>query len=195
MDELSPEVEDTVRVRPRVEPELPFDPSSIEADTVILSAEEIRSELRAPSFAAPGGSRLNSSRPPEPAGEMVAKIHVGSHEAISLDRPTIIGRAPNPPRILQGIAPRLVMVPSPMKEVSASHVEFRQTGASVVLTDLGSTNGTRILPPNGANRLLRQGESTVILDGTIVEIGDGIRILLERSDSQTVRSGISDSEG
>ncbi len=73
------------------------------------------------------------------------------------------------------------MVPSPMKEVSASHVEFRQTGYSVVLTDLGSTNGTRILPPGGGNRLLRQGESTVILDGTIVEIGDGIRILIEHS--------------
>lgn len=69
--------------------------------------------------------------------------------------------------------PALMAVPSPRGEVSASHVEIRQEGRTVVVTDMRSTNGTVVTVPGRAATTLRQGESVVVLPGTMVDIGDG----------------------
>jgi pSer/pThr/pTyr-binding forkhead associated (FHA) protein len=57
-------------------------------------------------------------------------------------------------------------------------VEILQEADTVVVTDLGSTNGTTVTLAGFAPRTLRQGESLVVGAGTIVDIGDGIRILI-----------------
>ncbi|GAA4665901.1 FHA domain-containing protein [Frondihabitans cladoniiphilus] len=93
--------------------------------------------------------------------------------AWSLSSPLVIGRRPSGPRVLRGDVPALVTVPSPRGEVSGSHVEIRQEGSAVVVTDLRSTNGTRVEIPGRNPVALRQGESLVVLTGTIVDIGDG----------------------
>ncbi len=90
-----------------------------------------------------------------------------------LDAVSYVGRRPSSPRIVYGQMPRLVRVPSPRQEVSSTHVELRQLGASVVLTDMHSTNGSIVFPPGGEPRKLRQGESVVATPGTLVDIGDG----------------------
>jgi hypothetical protein len=90
-----------------------------------------------------------------------------------LDAVSYVGRRPSSPRIIYGQMPRLVRVPSPKQEVSSTHVELRQLGASVVLTDMRSTNGSIVFPPGGEPRKLRQGESVVATPGTLVDIGDG----------------------
>ena len=90
-----------------------------------------------------------------------------------LDAVSYVGRRPSSPRIIYGQMPRLVRVPSPKQEVSSTHVELRQLGASVVLTDMKSTNGSVVFPPGGEARKLRQGESIVATPGTLVDIGDG----------------------
>lgn len=90
-----------------------------------------------------------------------------------LDAVSYVGRRPSSPRIIYGQMPRLVRVPSPKHEVSSTHVELRQLGSSVVLTDMRSTNGSIVFPPGGAPRKLRQGESVVASPGTLVDIGDG----------------------
>ncbi len=96
---------------------------------------------------------------------------------IGLDTAAYIGRRPTAPRIVSGgTVPRLVRVPSPAREVSGTHLEVRQSGTSVVVTDLGSTNGTVVLVPRSQPRKLRQGESVVVTTGTLVDIGDGIVI-------------------
>ena len=69
--------------------------------------------------------------------------------------------------------PRLVRVSSGGHEVSSTHIELRQLGSSVVVTDMRSTNGSVVFPPGGAQRKLRQGESVVVSPGTLVDIGDG----------------------
>lgn len=94
-------------------------------------------------------------------------------DVVPLDGPVIVGRRPSAPRIVAGPEPRLVSVASPHGEVSATHVEIRQEGAAVVVTDLRSTNGTRVVIPGRHPVALRQGESIVVLAGTIVDIGDG----------------------
>ena len=111
----------------------------------------------------------------DPEGQIVRHHHirVNRHEPIPLDAPALIGRKPVSPRIQKGEVPRLVRVPSPGREVSSTHVELRQQGASVIVTDLRSTNGTVVLIPGASAQKLRQGESLVVSAGTVVDIGDG----------------------
>jgi hypothetical protein len=105
-------------------------------------------------------------------------LRIGTHEPIPLEVPAYVGRRPSTPRISGSRMPRLVMVPSPTREVSSTHVEFRQEGATVVVTDLGSTNGTIVASGGSSPRGLRQGESVVVGAGSVVDIGDGIRIVV-----------------
>lgn len=100
-------------------------------------------------------------------------VRVGPGDSIELDTPIVVGRKPTLPRVESGILPRLVAVPSPEQEVSSTHLRIEQSGDAVVVTDLRSTNGTVIVRPGGASSRLRPGESTVVLHGTVVQIGDG----------------------
>lgn len=154
--------------------------SLVDADTVV-SAEGPRN-ARAGSV---GSDAPRTAGPPtvplpneEPERHPISTIRIGTHEPILLDVPTYIGRRPSAPRITGGRLPRLVMVPSPAREVSATHVEIRQEGPTVVVTDLGSTNGTTVTHPRGAPVTLRQGESVVLVIGSVVDIGDGIRVII-----------------
>ncbi|MEO7147957.1 MAG: FHA domain-containing protein [Terrimesophilobacter sp.] len=113
---------------------------------------------------------------PRPRGHRVHAIHIGNHEAIPLDAPALIGRRPSSPRIAGNVHPKLIRVPSPTREISSTHVEIRQEGSAVVVTDLDSTNGTLIAVPGFPSRKLRQGESVAVTPGTVVELGDGIAI-------------------
>ncbi|MFM9876440.1 MAG: FHA domain-containing protein [Rhodoglobus sp.] len=100
-------------------------------------------------------------------------LRVGSGtDPIILDAPCYVGRNPSAPRVVSGLPPRLVRVPSPLREVSGSHVEVRQLGSTVIVTDLKSTNGSIVMVPGSVPRKLRQGESVVVSPGTLVDIGD-----------------------
>ncbi|GAB2461689.1 hypothetical protein GCM10027029_25130 [Conyzicola lurida] len=96
-----------------------------------------------------------------------------SGRTVLLDAVVYLGRAPTSPRIQHGLIPKLVRVPSPRGEVSGTHLEIRQLGASIVVTDLRSTNGSVVAVPGSVARALRQGESMVVTPGTLVDIGDG----------------------
>ena len=98
----------------------------------------------------------------------------GSTTVVSLDRPAFIGRGPALPRVPSGVRPRLVRVPSPTGEISASHIELRQVGVTVVATDLKSTNGSIVRMPGLPAVTLRQGESLVVAPFTLIDLGDGI---------------------
>ena len=99
-------------------------------------------------------------------------LRIGA-EVVPLDREVFIGRNPTPPRIRSGEVPRLVAVASPSSDVSRTHLSVRQLGGSVIVTDLRSTNGSRVEVPGSAPRTLRQGESMVVSVGTRIDIGDG----------------------
>jgi hypothetical protein len=101
------------------------------------------------------------------------RFTINSNPPIGLDATAIIGRRPTLPRVMKGRAPRLVRVPSPLREVSSTHVELRQQGALVVVTDLRSTNGSIVTVPGREPVKLRQGESVVVVPGTTIDIGDG----------------------
>ncbi|MCU1635970.1 MAG: hypothetical protein JWQ68_1209 [Cryobacterium sp.] len=90
-----------------------------------------------------------------------------------LDGVYYLGRRPRAPRLSGGSPPRLVSVGSRTSAVSGTHLEIRQEGDSVVVTDLGSTNGTVINPPRGGIQRLRPGQSLTVVPGATVDIGDG----------------------
>lgn len=109
-----------------------------------------------------------------PAPPLFYAFRVGlGNASILLDSPCYVGRRPSAPRVSSGPPPRLLRVPSALKEVSATHLELRQVGSSVVVTDLRSTNGSIVMIPGSVPRTLRQGESVVVSPGTLVDIGDG----------------------
>lgn len=100
-------------------------------------------------------------------------VRVGPGDSIGLEVPILVGRRPAPPRVESGALLRLVTVSSPEQEVSSTHLRIEQSGDAVVVTDLRSTNGTVVVRPDGDTSRLRPGESTVVLSGTVVNIGDG----------------------
>jgi hypothetical protein len=109
---------------------------------------------------------------PAPVGALFA-LSLDGREPEPLDGPVIIGRRPHP-RMSDSSAPqRLLAVDSPQKKVSANHVEIAPSGRTVVVTDLRSTNGTRVLVDGVRSVRLRQGDSVVAGRSAIVEIGDG----------------------
>lgn len=129
--------------------------------------------------------------PPPPAADDRGGIHSFSlgGTVYRLDTPVVAGRNPRGPRVPTGEAIQLVTVPSESSEVSSSHVEIRQRGSSVIVTDLRSTNGSSVTIPLSQPRRLRQGESVVVSPGSLVDIGDGniIQILPLIADSSAGR--------
>lgn len=149
----------------------PVPPDAVDGDTVILARKIL---AREPVVARP--TRPEPKAQPVDSPALPYRIRVGNQEPIPLDAPVYIGRKPSAPRISSGAPPRLVRVPSVLREVSSTHVEVRQQGSSVIVTDLRSTNATLVLVPGIAPLKLRQGESVVVSTGTVVDIGDGNRI-------------------
>lgn len=164
---MGDELDDTVIVPPR----LPAAPPEPDLDDTVVS---VRPDPRQPGDPAPDAAvpRVRDEAAGTGPGYYAFRVGLGS-ETIPLDAPAYIGRRPSAPRVVVGGHPRLIRVASPQKEVSATHLELRQRGASVVVTDLRSTNGSTVMIPGSVPRKLRQGESIVVSPGTLVDIGDG----------------------
>jgi hypothetical protein len=122
--------------------------------------------------------------PPQPRRPYRVKMADGV--VVSLDLTVYLGRRPSVPRIASDRRVRLVAVPSVKKEVSATHLELRQTGEAVVATDMRSTNGSTIIVPGSKPRTLLRGESAVVTPGTLIDLGDGNMLELLSPDRLTV---------
>lgn len=113
-----------------------------------------------------------------PPRAAVAHLVLSTGDEVEVDRPLIIGRAPEARRFFSGDEPRLVTVPSPQHEISSTHLEIRpdNDGGAAVVTDLGSTNGTVLVQPGLAPEDLRPGYPVTLLNGAIIDLGDGVTI-------------------
>ncbi len=114
----------------------------------------------------------------------VARLVLSSGEDLEVDRVILIGRAPEARRFTSTEQPRLVKVPSPLHEISSTHVEIRPgSGAdhgSAVVTDLGSTNGTILEQPGLGPEGLRPGIAVQLIPGATINLGDGVSIQVTR---------------
>jgi hypothetical protein len=119
-----------------------------------------------------GGGRARLAAPP--AAPQPHAIVFPDGRIVALDRVVYVGRSPRSPRITSGVAPELVTVASPLREVSATHLQIHQEGRAVVVRDLGSTNGTRVTAPGVAPSLLSPGGSRAVAPGARLDLGDGV---------------------
>lgn len=159
-----------------------------EANTIIVSRAGSRQlDVSLAEYAMPAPANAPVSVPERPRVNYA--ILIGAHPPIPLDVPAYVGRRPSTPRINGLRMPRLVMVPSPLREVSGTHVEILQQADTVVVTDLGSTNGTTVTMAGFSPRSLRQGESLVVGAKTVVDIGDGIRIVIVTFQDEATTEG------
>lgn len=92
-----------------------------------------------------------------------------------LTKPLIMGRLPAAPlRGDRGVT--LVVLASPDGVVSSTHARIEVLGDVVVVTDLRSTNGTRVINPGQPTVLLAPGDSMALGVGAIIDLGDGNRL-------------------
>lgn len=120
-------------------------------------------------------------QPPAPdVTRPVARLVISNGETVEVDRVVLIGRAPEARRFTATEQPRLVTVPSPLHEISSTHVEVRPgSGAdhgSAVVTDMGSTNGTVLIQPGLGPEDLKPGIAVQLIPGAIINLGDGVTI-------------------
>ncbi len=78
-----------------------------------------------------------------------------------------------------------LQVPSPNGDVSRSHLEIRANGGAVVVTDLGSTNGTEIAVPGRLPERLRPRQPRAIEPGTTVNLAGEVTFVYETEQSGT----------
>lgn len=91
----------------------------------------------------------------------------------------IIGRQPRiHPAMMD--KQRSLAVPSPKKEISRNHCEFRVTGWDVYLRDLGSNNGTFLIRPGQPPLRVSETSPVSVQMGDIVDLGDGLTMRLEK---------------
>ncbi|TFC27708.1 FHA domain-containing protein [Cryobacterium sp. MDB1-18-2] len=102
----------------------------------------------------------------------LARFRLSDGREFPLDRPYRLGRRPAQPRIPVGPGITLVAVVSAGSLVSATHVDIRQVGDVIVVTDAGSRNGTIVVSADGRRERLRPGDSRTVPPGTRIDIGD-----------------------
>ncbi|MBU4336950.1 MAG: FHA domain-containing protein, partial [Actinobacteria bacterium] len=119
---------------------------------------------------------------PAPAPVRVddARMVLSTGLVVALDRPVLIGRAPQAMRLGSRDLPRLVAVPSPQQDISRTHAEVRVVGDDVLVTDLDSTNGVYLLAAGLGARRLHPGEPTALAASETVDLGDGVTFTVER---------------
>ncbi|EYR61893.1 hypothetical protein N866_14630, partial [Actinotalea ferrariae CF5-4] len=110
--------------------------------TTVLSSDVVALRRQLPEWAGDGVPALAVPAPNRPAP---AKIRLSSGLVVSLNRPVLLGRAPQVSRVSNREMPRLITVASPRQDISRTHAEVRMDGDDVLVTDLRSTNGVLLL--------------------------------------------------
>lgn len=114
--------------------------------------------------------------PPVSLGRLV----MSTGGEITLDHDAIVGRNPRLPADLTGPTPELVKVMGSSKDVSNRHVQVRVSAGQVLVSDLGSTNGTEIVRPGWPPVPLPAGQEVAIEPGTHVVLASAVTLTYER---------------
>ncbi|WP_291463673.1 FHA domain-containing protein [Actinomyces sp.] len=109
----------------------------------------------------------------------LGRIVLSTGEEVALEPDIIIGRRPRSSAGAGRQPARLVIVPSPRKQISRSHCELRIDDWDVRLHDLGSNNGTYLTRPGQAPVRLDENVPTVLKPGDVVELGEEISFRME----------------
>lgn len=126
-----------------------------------------------PVLGVPSAAPPRPVAPPDIPRRGIPRVVLPGGLELDLDVPVYLGRKPSVPRVAPGPV-RLVALPAPLKELSATHLELRVVGEALVATDMRSTNGTLVEQPGGLPRRLIHGDSLVVVPGARLDLGEGI---------------------
>ena len=139
-------------------------------DGETISAEQLAALM--------AGASVESSSSASVSSRQVPTLIVSTGERYTLDRSAVVGLRPRAVRAT-GTVPHLVVVASDNGHISRSHVEIRVEGADVLAVDLNATNGTRLLRLGADPVRLHPGESTLLVSGDRLDLGDGVVLSFE----------------
>lgn len=95
---------------------------------------------------------------------------------IPLDVSVVVGRAPS----AEGAAGAVLVVPGSNAQVSRNHLRISREGGAVLVTDLGSANGSTIVRRGRAAESLAPHVPTPLGVDDVVELCEGITVRVER---------------
>lgn len=125
------------------------------------------------------GAAIVDRAPISTARPALGAIRFSDGRVVAVTGPLLVGRSPAADGALSGEPPELVVVDSPMKEVSNTHLEIRPEGWRVVVLDRHSTNGTVVISPGGEPRTLPPGEAVPLVPGSRISMADEVRFTFE----------------
>jgi hypothetical protein len=169
------------RADPAARPESP--PSKIGPDVPALICPA--GHVNPPSEAA---CRLcGAALPPDPVivpRPVLGVLRLSTGDVLTLDREFVLGR--NPPADLTGAngedGPQVVKLPSSDGQISRAHLRITLSGWHVLVTDLNSTNGTRITLPGRDPEQLPPGAPVPMLPGTVIALAESVDFRFEAPD-------------
>jgi hypothetical protein len=173
---------ETVRASRPVERTLPtFAPGSTGAPLPAFAVPSTPPRTAAPGAATAGDQDAAAL---EATGERVRwRLAAPTGTDVAVLGPSVVGRAPRTAEA-PGAA-HAVAIDDPARTVSKTHALVVPDGASLVVTDLRSTNGVRIERPGGAVERLEAGGTTRVGDGEVLVLGE-LRLLVARLPSPDV---------
>ncbi len=119
------------------------------------------------------GPLTQVTRPP------LGRMRFATGAVVDLDAPVVLGRRPRVARVTGEQLPRVVTLPSPLGEISGSHLAVRLEEWLVLGVDLDSSNGTVLLRPGASPRRLAPQQPEILRSGDVLDLGDGAVITFE----------------
>jgi len=153
-------------------------PAPGDHDGETLSLEEARRLRATGGLPVPPPAPAIPPVPPPPTGP-IGRLRLSTGQVVPLDRTVIIGRRPKSARASGAELPHLIGVDSPQQDISRNHVEVRVEGDSILATDLQTTNGTTLRRQGSVPTRLHPGEATILVPGDVLDLGDGVTVLVE----------------
>ena len=111
----------------------------------------------------------------------LGRLRLSSGQAVTLDRPILVGRQPSSVDVsqLEGQSPTLVTVPSPEQLISRNHVLIELDEWSVLARNLSAGNGTVLKRDGVSPQKLPYTEPLLLRNGDVLDLGDGQSLVLE----------------
>jgi hypothetical protein len=165
---------------PRPEEPAPAEsPAPVAEDSTVVVDEiaQLRAKRSAgiapPILSAAGAATPEPAPAPSPEPEPRPRLSLELPDGVRqpIDYSVLVGRAPGLP---DGIPTRVLRFAD--GDISRNHARIAVEGGTVVVTDLGSRNGTVVRIPGRAAQKLRGHEPTPVLPGTVIDFGGGIEL-------------------
>ena len=134
----------------------------------LTAADLLAVRSAAPVAPPPATGAERAGRPDLPAADSVALVF-DTGERLEVPATLLVGRAPANP---DGETHPLLPLPDLSRTMSKTHALLEWSGSVLWVTDLGSSNGTALVSPDGERQLLLPGLRGAAAAGWTVELGD-----------------------